>query len=118
MKLKLNQIADSIEAIKRIGAEKMPIKTAWDIQRNTRLITPEFNAWDEKRAELIKNKYGAKDEKGNFLVTRNNMKVFQEEMKILGDCEVELDIQSILMDDFKADISPADLMALEWMFKK
>ena len=117
MKLKLSQIVESFEAIKRVGNEKMPIKTAWNIQRNMRLIAPEFDAWEEKRAELIKNKYGAKDEKGNFLVTPNNMNVFREEMKTLGDVEIELDIQTIPMDDFKADISPADLMALEWMFK-
>jgi hypothetical protein len=117
MKLKLGQIADSFEPLRRVGNEKLPIKVAWEIQRNSRLIFPEFSAWDEKRADLIKTKYGEQDKEGNFLVPPKNMNSFKEEMKSLGDIEIELDIHVIPMSSFTANISPSDLALLDWMFE-
>jgi hypothetical protein len=118
MKLTLKQVADSFEPLRRVSTEKMPINVAWEIQRNTRLINPEFVAWDEKRAGLIKTKYGEEDKDGNFLVPPKNMIAFQAEMNILNEIEIELDIHVIPISSFTANISPADLSELEWMFDK
>jgi hypothetical protein len=118
MKLTLKQVADSFEPLRRVSTEKMPINVAWEIQRNFRLITPEFKAWDEKRAGLIKTKYGEEDKEGNFFVLPKNMTAFQAEMNILNEIEVDLDIHVIPMSSFTANITPVDLSELEWMFDK
>ena len=118
MLLKISQIVEGYQVLSRIGNEKMPIKTAFTIQRNIRLLQPEYTQWDEKRTSLIKERFGIEDDKGNFTVPTDKISSFTEEMKALGEVEVELNLRVIPLHavDFPLDISPIDLMALEWMF--
>jgi hypothetical protein len=118
MKLKISQIADGFQIINRIGNEKMPIKVSFIIQRNLRLLAPEFTDWEKTRTDLIINKYGTKDDNGNFTVSAENIKAFQDEMTAIGAVEVDLDLQTIPLNDFRLEISPVDLMAIEWMFSE
>lgn len=115
MKLKIKQVVESFQVLGRLGQEKMPIKLAYIIQRNLRLLNPEYSQWDEQRTSLIKEKYGVKDEAGNYTVTPDKMPEFQTEMDTLGDVEVELDLHTISMIAWGRDISPLDFMILDWM---
>lgn len=116
MKLTIQQVVEGFQVLSRIGMEKMPIKVAYTIQRNIRLLTPEFTDWDKKRTELITDKYGVKDEKGNFSVPPEKVKDFQDEMKIVSEVEVDLDVHTLSLSEFRSDIAPIDLMVLSWMF--
>jgi hypothetical protein len=58
VKLKLSQIIEAQEPLKRLAAEKYPAHIAYRIQRNIRVLAPEALAYEKARMELIKNKYG------------------------------------------------------------
>jgi hypothetical protein len=117
MKLKISQVAEGFQVLSRIGNEKMPIKLAFTIQRNIRLMLPEFTDWEKKRTELIKEKYGIEDDKGNYTVPSDKIPEFTDEMVALGNVEIELDLHKISMTEFPLEISPIDLMVLEWLFE-
>ncbi len=115
MKLKLSTIVNSKEALQEVLKKELPIKTAYRIQKNLRLIEPEFNQYEEIRSKLIKEKYGEEGvEEGNWSVKPNRMKDFVKELDELASEEIELDIIKVsLPDDFK--ITPTNVYLLEWM---
>lgn len=117
MKLTLTKAALGFIALQKIGTEKLPIKQAYNLQRNMRILEPDAKAYDEKRVELIKTKYGTEDEAtGNWSIANKQMEAFNKELEELGSEEVELDIHTIVMETVTFTISPNDLYNLEWMF--
>ena len=117
MKLKLLQIVNAWEALNRIGSEKLPIKMAYAIQRNIQKLKPELETYENARMGLIKEKYGTKGKDGNYRVEPSHMTKFLEELIELQAVEVEIDIHTVNLSEFNNDITPLDLMNLEWMFK-
>jgi hypothetical protein len=118
IKLTIKQMIESYFALNRIGAEKHPIKVSYNIQRNLRLITNEYEIWDKQRKELIRTKYGKKDETGESKVIPEKLRAFQDEMDLISEEVVELDLHTMSLEEYKLDIAPVDLMALDWMFKE
>lgn len=117
MKLKLSQIVRAYDALARVGSEKLPIKLAYTIQRNMRLMESDVRQHENTRVELIKTKYGVKDESGNFSVPEKRVAAFQKQITDLGSVEVDLDIHTVNLDEVEfMQIAPIDLMALDWMF--
>jgi hypothetical protein len=117
MKIKLQEIVDGYQAIRRLGAEKMPVQLAYTIQRNMRLMLQEYTEWDKKRVDLIKLQYGVMDEKKNWSVPPEKQEAFNADLAELGNVELELDIHPIPIEQFATTIAPNDLMVLAWMFE-
>ena len=115
MKLKLSTIVNSREALQEVLKKELPIKIAFRIQKNLRLIEPEFIQYEELRSKLIKEKYGEESgEEGNWVVKSTMTKEFIKELEDLTSEEIELDIIKVtLPDDFK--ITPTNVYLLEWM---
>jgi hypothetical protein len=118
MKLKIEQVVESFQVLGRLGQEKMPVKLAYEIQRNARLMEPDFKAREEKRVELIKTKYGVTGENGDIMVLPDRMEAFVKDMMDLDSVEVELDLHTIDLDNLNINITPNDLFWLDWMFAK
>jgi len=123
MKITLEQAVTGLNALQHIGAEKLPIKLAYTLQRNMRLLGPDVKAYDEQRVELIKGKYGelAKDKDGNtiegqYQVKPEKLEAFAKEIEALASVEIELDLRTIPLDGVNMSIAPNDLYALDWMF--
>lgn len=114
MKLKLSQIVNSVQALQRLGEEKLPIKIAYSIQRNIRLLQPELEGYEKSRIGLIKEKYGEKDGE-NFKVSDNKLEDFTKELVELQSVEVDMDIHKINLDN-SIQMSANDLLFLSWMF--
>ena len=115
MKLKLREAFFGYVALQRIGAEKMPIKLAYTLQRNMRMLEADARGYETKRVELIKG-YNAKNEKDEFYVPERNVPAFQKKMDQLGEVEVEVGVQAIPTEDVTFNIAPNDLSLLAWMF--
>jgi hypothetical protein len=115
MKLKLSTIINSREALQEVLKKELPIKISFRIQKNLRLIEPEFIQYEEFRSKLIKEKYGEESgEEGNWVVKPVTMRGFIKELDELTSEEIELDIIKVtLPDDFK--ITPTNAYLLEWM---
>jgi hypothetical protein len=116
MELKLAQVVSGYSALQRIGAEKLPIKVAYTIQRNLRMLEQEAKHFDEQRIELAK-KYGTLTAAGDqYTFTGDQQKEFSKELTELLDVIVGLDLRTIALDDFTAVIAPMDLVQVDWMF--
>lgn len=116
MELKLSQVVLGYRALQNIGTERMPIKLAYTIQRNMRILSQDFRDYENKRVEIIKTKYGEKDGAGNWQVTPAKGDDFAAEMEALGETLVNLDIRVLDINATPIAISPNDMNALEWMF--
>jgi hypothetical protein len=116
VKITLEQAVIGFNALQRIGNEKLPIKLAYTLQRNMRHLQPDVKAYEEQRVELIKTKYGIKDENENWSVKPDKVSAFGKQLETLGSVELELDIHTINLEDVNMNIAPNDLFALEWMF--
>jgi hypothetical protein len=116
MKITLEQAVSGFNALQHIGGEKLPIKLAYTIQRNMRLLQPDVKAYDEQRVNLIKSKYGEKKDEDNWQVKPEKLAAFSKEIEALASVEIELDLRTIPLDSVNMSIAPNDLYALEWMF--
>jgi hypothetical protein len=77
----------------------------------------EVDTYEKTRVDLIKTKYGIKLETGEFEVPPKNMEKFSEEMKRIGETEIDLDIKTIRLEDCKEiQLSLMQLSLLDWMF--
>jgi hypothetical protein len=117
MKLKLSQIVEANPALARLGAEKLPAKMAYTIGRNIQKIRPELENYEKTRTDLIKNKYGIKADDETYQVQPKSMEKFAAEINGLLEVEIDLDLWTLKFSEFDRDISPLDLVALDWMFE-
>lgn len=117
MKLKLSQIVEAQSALARLGAEKLPAKMAYTIGRNIQQLRPELENYEKTRTDLIKDKYGEKGEGDTYQVEPKSMEKFMAEINELLAVELELDLWTLKFSEFDRDISPMDLVSLDWMFE-
>lgn len=117
MKLKLSQIVETQSALARLGAEKLPAKMAYTIGRNIQQLRPELENYEKTRTNLIKEKYGEKGEGDTYQVEPKSMEAFVKELNELLAVELDLDLWTLKFSEFDRDISPMDLVALDWMFE-
>jgi hypothetical protein len=116
MKITLEQAVIGFSALQRIGGEKLPIKLAYTLQRNMRLLQPDVKQYEEQRVVLIKTKYGEKVDEENWKVNPDKHEAFAKEIESLASVEIELDLRTIDLAGVNMNIAPNDLYALEWMF--
>lgn len=116
MKLKIWQIVRSIEALNRIGSEKLPVGIAYDLHKNMKAVHAEFEMYEKIRIDLVRQ-LGSQDDVGGYRVGKDNMQAFTNEIAMLQGKEVEVNIHAINFVEFPCQISALDLTALEWMFE-
>lgn len=114
MKMKLSQIIGAHDPLRRLAGEKFPANIAYRIQRNLRTIEPEVVAYNKSRNELIKTKYGEKSDEG-YRVKPDKIEAFTNEINEMLAEEVDVNIVTIEFEWLR-EISPLDMMALDWMF--
>jgi len=114
VKLTLDKIINVAAALIQISSEKMPVKLAYNIGRNLRLVEPEVKAYEKARIDLIKTKYGKKQKDDDqYEVPPKAIEAFMAEIEELQSVEIDLDLHTVNITEIKFDISPATLMGLE-----
>ena len=116
MKITLENAVLGYRALQNIGSERLPIKLAYTLQRNMRILEPDVKQYEEKRLELVKTKYGVKDEDENWSIPPAKISAFTKQLELLGSVEIDLDIRTIELEGLNMNIAPNDLFVLEWMF--
>jgi hypothetical protein len=122
MKLALGKILNSVEGLKKLVNETLPIKTAYRLKRIMDAVTSEGSRIEKTRIELI-HKYAdeqteeQKAKKENIKIT-TRMDEFQKEFMALMEEEVELNCIRIPFKDIEhIKMSVAELIALEPWFE-
>ena len=115
MKVTLGKVVEAYQALMDVGQTKMSAKLAYIFQRNIREIQKEVEIYEKVRFELISTKYGEKLEDGSHKVKDELVNEFTKELSELLASELDLDIRQININDIKFDISPVNLLQLDWI---
>lgn len=113
--MKLGQIANAFEALKKISTAETPTKVSLQIKRNISKLSSANEVFHEKRGELFKRLGERKGDRISILP--ENLAVYLEEMAKLENEEADIEYEQInisLVDD-TVKISADTLMAIDWM---
>ncbi len=98
MKIKLSSIVESTESLKAIQEVKLPVKIAYRIKRLIDKLSPILQAYEEKRAALVKE-MGEEKEGGTMQVKAENIKPFLEKIQDLQTVEEEVEWEPIKISE-------------------
>lgn len=119
--LKISQIINSTEVLRKLSGEKFKAKLSWAITRILKAADNEIKEFNDTRYELIQ-KYGEKDENGNLItddqgnvkINANGIADFSNQLNELLDTTVEINANKIKMSDLEnVDFTPDDMIVLE-----
>lgn len=119
MKITLEQLVSSREALDELGAAKgLPFKTAYWCGRVLKKAANEIADWDQARGKVL-NELGAKPNaetnRFDFPTSEAEAEFHKQATEILAE-EIELPGDGIKVDQFgEATLSPASLAVLDWL---
>lgn len=96
MKVTNGQVFVAVEPLKKLMAEKLPVKPAWGLAKLSQKLNEPYKAIEDVRNNLIR-KYGEVDEKGNTAVKQDSASwaKFVEEFNELMKQETEIVFEKI-----------------------
>ena len=122
MKIALGRILNSVEGLKKLVNEQLPVKTAYRLKRIMDAVTSESQRIEKTRVELIK-KYAdpQTDEqkaKNEAIQVTTNLESFQKDFLGLLEEEVDLNCNQIPFNDIEdVKMSVNELTSLEPWFE-
>ena len=124
MKIKLQEVVNSIESLKTLSGLKIPVLESFKISLFLKNVSPSVESYEIERNKLVKE-LGTpvlddkKKETGNFNFEPDNAKKFNDKMKAILDVDVDVKIPEIkvsALGDIK--IEPMTLTNLMWLLKE
>ena len=123
----IKDILDSMEALNKLNnAHGMSSVVAFRIGKNIKAIEGEVKVFDDVRTKLLEE-FANKDENGKPIIDKDTnqynvpadkLEALKKEIKKLQNEEVKVDIKKLSLDDVeKADLSPRELMSIEYMLE-
>lgn len=124
MKISNERLVNSVGVLSKLTNLELPIKLSYAFSKNITKIDAELKAYNMEREKLL-NKYGEKDEEGKLKQSEDgkvnilDIENFNKEIAELLQCESEIDIHLIDLEkvDAKINITPGELMIIDYMFK-
>jgi len=113
----LGELKDIIDGLSEIAETKLPVKTAYWVNKISRVVVKEFGTFEDQRIKLI-NRYAKKDEKGRPLIENDNFVLadaegFNKDFSELASMEIDLHVNPFSIDQFgDIEISPLSLAKL------
>jgi hypothetical protein len=117
MKLSIGVIRDMLEPMQRLGKERLPVKVAYWLGKDTDTVLKIARSYEDRRNELIKS-LGTERRLGYFEVLPENFEQFGKAMSELRGIEEEIDLHPIKIEmleasDLKVQVTAEDMRALE-----
>ena len=123
----IKDILDSMEALNKLNnAHGMSSVVAFRIGKNIKAIEGEVKVFDDVRTKLLEE-FANKDENGKPIIDKyttqydvpsDKLEALEKEIKKLQNEEVKVDIKKLSLDDVeKADLSPREIMSIEYMLE-
>ena len=119
MNLSLATLKNAEEPLKKVlGCTSFDILLAYKLSKLNNKIKSELNDLEDMRVKLV-HKYGKLDKSGQIVVQPNNLVKFHADMNKVLSQEIELQKVEVKLEDLAgANLSPADLAALEFLIKE
>lgn len=124
MKLSNEKLVNSIGVLNKLTNMELPIKLSYAISKNITKINRELVVYNKERQKLIE-KYGEKDEESKLKTKEDgtinilDIDSFNKDLKEILDIETEVDIHVIDLEkvDVDINITPGEIMLVDYMFK-
>jgi len=118
--LTLDNLINSINILQRISSEPLKAKTAYVVAKLIKAADAEMTNFNEIRFNLI-DKYGEKDENGEFKTDGNNVILkketvddFNKELRELLNTSLTFNVNKLNLDDLESiNFTPAEMIQLE-----
>ncbi len=118
--LTLDNLINSINILQRISSEPLKAKTAYVVAKLIKAADAEMANFNEIRFNLI-DKYGEKDENGEFKTDGNNVILkketvddFNKELRELLNTSLTFNVNKLNLDDLESiNFTPAEMIQLE-----
>ena len=126
MKIKLEKIMESKDALSKIVDIKMPVEIAFKLSKLVNKVNDEIKSIEKARflkvkelgeQEVIK-KDGKEIKSNNWKVKEENIDKFKEEMEKLFNVEIELDIPKIKLKDLDGNVEASCFLNMDWLIKE
>lgn len=100
--MKLKQLVEQIApSMSHIAQAKLPVKIAYRLAKNIRIIQPELDAFNDARTKLLVE-YGKPAGDGqNYMFEGENGEIFTRELNILLDVDVEITLMRVSLDELQ-----------------
>lgn len=124
MKLSNEKLVNSIGVLNKLTNMELPIKLSYAISKNITKIDRELVVYNKERQKLIE-KYGEKDEESKLKTKEDgtinilDIDSFNKDLKEILEIETEVDIHLIDLEkvDVDINITPGEIMLVDYMFK-
>ena len=114
-KIKLSMLVGSSEPLGRLMTQPMPSATAFRCAKTLKSVQSEIEAFEEARKNLIEQH--GKD--GEIKPKDKGWDKFIAGYEELMETEVKIDTEKIKEENLsKVEISPADILALDWIIEE
>lgn len=118
MKVSNKDIVVSVEALRKLQTQDFPIKVSFAITKNVKALEMAFETYQDEYKKLIK-KYGEEAENKAVKIKDEYKADFQKDLAELLSLKNDVSVSTIKIDDLAdAKLSPADLMAIEYMIEE
>lgn len=120
IKVRLREIIDSTDVLRKLAGENLRGRTAFQISKLLKKLEEELDLFNKTRVEIIK-KYGEKDDNGelktddngNVKIVEESVNAFNQEMLDLLNQEIEINANPITLDDLEnINFTPAEITTL------
>lgn len=121
MKVKLGVLENSLDGLRELAKEKIPIKIAYSLTKFISKVANELKIYETQKREILK-KYGAKENKLNnslFMEPEDeHYQIVTTELETLSQIEVEIEFTKIKIGELgNINISAVLLLQLSYLFE-
>jgi single-stranded DNA-specific DHH superfamily exonuclease len=114
MKIKLEKIVNSVEQLKGLQQETMPVKVSYRIKRLIDKLSPILKTYEEKRNDLVKE-FGEENEDKSFQVKKENLDEFYKKLNEVLEIEEEVEFEPINIEEL-GDTKLKPVQIPDWLF--
>lgn len=118
IKIQLGELKEMLQALDELAVAKLPVKTAYWVQKFGKKLVKEYSSFEEQRKKII-DEHGKRDEKGNLIIENgqyvmDDAEAFAKEYNELASITIELDFNPITIEQLgNTVVTPSALARLE-----
>lgn len=125
IKVSMNEVIEASTALAPIMDTNFNGKLSFQVARLARELNKEIVTFDQQKGKLVEQ-YGERDsnnnlvqdEKGNFIISQDNIEVCREKIEEMLKTEVEINAECISEDLFnEVSLTPAQAMKISSFIK-
>ena len=113
MKLKLYEILNAVEVLKKVFNSSVNLKLAYRLSKMSKKCQEELTLVQETQKKLF-DKYGEENEKKEQVIPKDNVDAYQTELAEFLNTEVDMKFDPVVIDENeKIELSANELLAVE-----